>query len=67
MDSATITHEPGIDSTKTMPNADELVQFLKRRESYGDGPSAVEFKETHISWLALAEALKLHLRINAVK
>jgi hypothetical protein len=39
-----------------MPDpSDELEQFLKQPASYGDSTSAVSFKETHISWVALTD------------
>lgn len=34
---------------------DELVEFLSDPESYCDGTSTVEIRETHISWVALTD------------
>lgn len=46
---------PGITPNSMAATSDELVRFLNRPESYGDGTSAVSFKETHISWVALTD------------
>ena len=53
---ATLTAErPGTTPSSTAVTSDKLVRFLRRPENYGDGTCAVDFKETHISWVALTD------------
>ena len=53
---ATLTEDlPRITASSIAVAPDELVRFLHRPESYGDGTSTVSFKETHISWVALTD------------
>jgi aminoglycoside phosphotransferase family enzyme/predicted kinase len=46
---------PGTFTGSKVVAPDELVHFLHRPESYGDGTASVSFRETHISWVALTD------------